>query len=47
LIPADGFCEWKRDGKTKQPFRFEVNEGELFAFAGIWERWKDLTGQWV
>jgi putative SOS response-associated peptidase YedK len=47
LIPADGFYEWVRTGKTKQPYCFEVNEGELFAFAGIWERWKDPSGQWV
>jgi putative SOS response-associated peptidase YedK len=47
LIPADGFYEWKRDGKTKQPFCFEVNQGQLFAFAGLWDRWKDPSGQWV
>jgi putative SOS response-associated peptidase YedK len=47
LIPADGFYEWSRAGKTKQPYCFEVNEGELFAFAGIWGRWKDPSGQWV
>ena len=47
LIPADGFYEWKRDGKTKQPYCFEVNEGELFAFAGIWDRWKDPSGNWI
>src|SRR5271166_1030761 len=40
LIPADGFYEWVRTGKTKQPYCFEVNGGELFAFAGIWDRWK-------
>ena len=47
LIPADGFYEWSRAEKTKQPFCFEVNDGELFAFAGIWDRWKDPSGQWV
>jgi putative SOS response-associated peptidase YedK len=47
LIPADGFYEWQRTGKTKQPYCFEVNEGELFAFAGLWDRWKDPSGQWV
>jgi putative SOS response-associated peptidase YedK len=47
LIPADGFYEWKRDGKTKQPYCFEVNEGELFGFAGIWDRWKNPSGEWV
>jgi putative SOS response-associated peptidase YedK len=41
LIPADGFYEWSRAGKAKQPYCFEVNEGELFAFAGIWDRWTD------
>lgn len=41
LIPADGFYEWQKTGKIKQPFCFEVNDGELFAFAGLWDRWKD------
>jgi putative SOS response-associated peptidase YedK len=26
---------------------FEVNDGELFAFAGLWERWRDPSGLWV
>jgi putative SOS response-associated peptidase YedK len=47
LIPADGFYEWKKTGKTKQPHCFEVNGGELFAFAGIWDRWKNPSGKWV
>jgi putative SOS response-associated peptidase YedK len=47
LIPADGFYEWQRKGNTKQPFCFEVNGGELFAFAGLWDRWKDPSGQWI
>ena len=47
LIPADGFYEWKRDGKTKQPYCFEVNDGELFAFAGLWDRWKNPDGTWI
>jgi putative SOS response-associated peptidase YedK len=33
LIPADGFYEWMRMEKTKQPY-FEINNGELFALAG-------------
>ena len=47
LIPADGFYEWMRAGKTKQPYCFEVDKGELFAFAGLWERWKDPNGNWI
>lgn len=39
LIPADGFYEWQRNGKTRQPYCFELNDGELFAFASLWDRW--------
>ena len=39
LIPADGFYEWVRNGKTKQPYCFEVSDGQLFAFGGLWDRW--------
>ncbi len=47
LIPADGFYEWRRTGTTKQPFCFEVNDGELFAFAGLWDGWRDPSGRWI
>jgi putative SOS response-associated peptidase YedK len=47
LIPADGFYEWKKIGSAKQPYCFEVNEGELFAFAGLWDGWKDSGGNWI
>jgi putative SOS response-associated peptidase YedK len=47
LIPADGFYEWLRVGKTKQPYCFEVGNAEMFAFAGIWDRWEDPSGNWV
>jgi putative SOS response-associated peptidase YedK len=47
LVPADGFYEWKKTPTSKQPFCFEVNDGELFAFAGLWERWRDPSGEWV
>jgi putative SOS response-associated peptidase YedK len=47
LIPADGFYEWLKKAGAKQPFCFEVNNGELFAFAGLWDRWKDPSGNWI
>jgi putative SOS response-associated peptidase YedK len=47
LIPADGFYEWKRTGAAKQPYCFEVHDGELFAFAGLWDGWKNTDGQWI
>ena len=36
-----------RTGKAKQPYCFEVNDRELFAFAGLWDRWKDASGGWI
>lgn len=39
LIPSDGFFEWRRAGRAKQPFYFQLHDDEEFAFAGIWDRW--------
>lgn len=47
LIPADGFYEWQKRGSSRQPYCFEAKDGELFALAGLWERWKDPNGKWV
>jgi putative SOS response-associated peptidase YedK len=44
LIPADGFYESKRSGKSKQPYCFEVADREPFAFAGLWDRWQAQDG---
>jgi len=39
LIPADGFFEWKRTGREKRPFYFQLDDEMPFAFAGIWDTW--------
>jgi len=44
LIPADGFYEWKKSGKSKQPYCFEMMEREPFAFAGLWDNWRTPEG---
>jgi len=36
LVPADGFYEWRRDERGRQPFWVARPDGEPFAFAGIW-----------
>lgn len=42
LIPADAFYEWQGEGRNKQPYAVRPAEPDgLFAFAGIWERWRD------
>jgi putative SOS response-associated peptidase YedK len=35
LIPADAFYKWQRRGKSKQPYCFEIGNGDAFAFAGL------------
>lgn len=47
LIPADGFYEWKKLEGKKIPYRICLREEDLFAFAGLWESWKDPQGQLV
>jgi putative SOS response-associated peptidase YedK len=42
LIPADAFFEWQKiDAKTKQPFAIGLKDGSPYAFAGLWDRWRD------
>ncbi|HSH06919.1 MAG TPA: SOS response-associated peptidase [Burkholderiales bacterium] len=44
LVPANGFYEWKRVDARKQPYYVQPAQGELFAFAGLWERWEGPQG---
>jgi putative SOS response-associated peptidase YedK len=39
LIVADGFYEWQKAGKAKQPYFIWLTGGQPFCFAGLWERW--------
>jgi putative SOS response-associated peptidase YedK len=43
LIPADGFYEWQKTdtAKVKVPYRFELKNKGLFAFAGLWQEEKN------
>jgi putative SOS response-associated peptidase YedK len=49
LVPADAFYEWQKlDPKHKQPFAIALTSKEPYGFAGLWDRWKDLTtGEWL
>ena len=40
MILADGFYEWRRVGKARQAFFFQKKDEQAFAFAGIWDRWR-------
>ncbi len=39
LILADGFYEWKKQGREKKPYRIVLKNNHLMAFAGIWDLW--------
>jgi len=40
LVLADGFYEWRHEGKKKLPHRVQRPDGKPFGMAGIWDRWK-------
>ncbi len=44
LIPADGFYEWQRTDKGKQPYFVHLRDGSPFAMAGLWEFWEGPDG---
>lgn len=44
LVPASGFYEWQKQGKTKQPYYITAEDGALLAIAGLWEYWEGTDG---
>jgi putative SOS response-associated peptidase YedK len=48
LVPADAFYEWPKDANApRQPYAIEMKDGAPFAFAGLWDAWKDAEGKWL
>ncbi len=48
LVPADGFFEWKKlSSKRKQPYNIGMLDDSVFAFAGLWDRWRSSSGELV
>jgi putative SOS response-associated peptidase YedK len=45
LFPADGFYEWRQEGKGKRPFFIRPRSGTPIAFAGLWETWTGPNGE--
>jgi putative SOS response-associated peptidase YedK len=46
IIPADGFFEWRKEGKRKVPMWVHLKTKE-FAFAGLWDVWRKPDGKRV
>lgn len=49
LVLADGFYEWQAvpGEKAKQPMYIRMQDGEPFAFAGLWEDWQSADGSQI
>jgi len=39
LVPADGYFEWQKTGRAKQPYYIQLSDGSPFAMAGLWDAW--------
>lgn len=47
LLVADGFYEWKKEQGGKTPMYITLRDKEPFAFAGLWDTWRDADGQQI
>src|SRR5919108_1990433 len=47
IIPADGFYEWRKEGKRKVPMWVHLSSKEPFALAGLWDVWRSPNGKRV
>ncbi len=48
LVPADAFYEWQKlSPKIKHPYAISMADGSPYAFAGLWDRWREPEGQWL
>ncbi len=45
LVPADGYFEWQKTGRAKQPYYIRLRDEQPFAMAGLWELWRDANGE--
>lgn len=45
LIPADGFFEWKKQKGGSLPFYYRMRDESIFAFAGLWDLWRNGKGE--
>jgi putative SOS response-associated peptidase YedK len=41
LVPADGVYEWTGTKKQRSPVRIHLRDEAPFAFAGLWDSWRD------
>jgi putative SOS response-associated peptidase YedK len=49
LIIVDGFYEWTQEpgSKAKTPMYIQLKNAEVFAFAGLWDSWRNPAGEQI
>jgi putative SOS response-associated peptidase YedK len=45
LVVADGFYEWRKTGKARQPIFIRLRSDRAFGFAGLYENWLSPEGE--
>lgn len=45
IVPAAAFYEWRKTGGPKQPFAFARQDGQPLALAGLWEGFREPSGE--
>lgn len=45
-MPVNGFYEWQKVGKHKQPYWIHPMDQDYFALGAVWDEWHDnMTGE--
>ena len=47
LVLADGFYEWKKEGKNKQPYRIGLQDASIMSLAGLYDQWRSPEGEMI
>jgi len=45
LVPADGYYEWQKVDKQRQPYRIVLPSHAVFGLAGLWDEWTGIDGE--
>jgi putative SOS response-associated peptidase YedK len=45
LVPANGFYEWRKEGKSREPSYIHRKDDGLFAIAGLYDTWRGPAGE--
>jgi putative SOS response-associated peptidase YedK len=45
LVLADGFYEWRKEGRNRIPYRIMHNTNKIMTMAGIWDTWQTPEGE--